>query len=688
MRRYLQLVLEILRSVNSVSSFTHAIKIIFKKTWRVFKFRFALATFLRPHRSKIQSYKFRLRAHYNPLVSIIVPNYNHEKYLSERLDSIYRQTYTNYEVILLDDNSSDNSLKILKKYQTSHAGNTKLYPNLVNSGSGYRQWAQGINRSRGELIWIAESDDLAEDNFLEVMVQNFKNRAVALAFCNTKFFTDAPSNPTWDLRSYWNGRTELSTHSNWQITDSEFLAAGMSEENLIPNVSGVLFRRNRLLDSQPEWLNFRFAGDWLFYVTALQGSLVSYDSRVTNFYRSHSESVISLNRYSKDFQNELSNIRSSIKEIQKKIRILVVLPGLVLGGAEIFAFRLAKSLSKYGYIVTLLNSGIVESQESQLYDDESYIPILEPSNQALFFPEFAMQYDILHTHHGSVDFMVSTLNSGKVPQVVSLHGMYELMSAASVARSEKLFKINAPIFTYLVEKNLESFSPGFLKSNKFIRVMNFIPQELVSQKDTWRESQTISAVVISRAIEGKGWLEAVSATEQAREQYGIDARLSLIGSGPISSNFRHISNHAWLSVSGVTEKPMAELIRHDVYLFLSTYSGESMPLILLECLASKVPIIFVASPSTDNLLSDDEGSLGVRIELRESNNISHHAAEALNRFHHMNAEEIKNLVDRGYKKFASHFSESVVINSYLDIYDSLAPNPFQTKGQETGFRKL
>ena len=53
----------------------------------------------------------------NPLVSVIVPNYCHAKYLDQRIESILAQTYTNYELIILDDKSSDNSLEVIMKYQ-------------------------------------------------------------------------------------------------------------------------------------------------------------------------------------------------------------------------------------------------------------------------------------------------------------------------------------------------------------------------------------------------------------------------------------------------------------------------------------------------------------------------------------------------------------------------------------------
>ena len=52
-----------------------------------------------------------------PLISVIVPNYNHSKFLIERLDSVFNQTYQNFEVILLDDASTDTSVSILDKYK-------------------------------------------------------------------------------------------------------------------------------------------------------------------------------------------------------------------------------------------------------------------------------------------------------------------------------------------------------------------------------------------------------------------------------------------------------------------------------------------------------------------------------------------------------------------------------------------
>ncbi len=103
-------------------------------------------------------------------VSVILPNYNHGKYLDERIGSIINQTFQDFELIILDDHSTDNSKSIIEKYR-SHPKISHIEYNAINSGSPFRQWNKGIEVSRGSLIWIAESDDSCKLNFLEETVQ-------------------------------------------------------------------------------------------------------------------------------------------------------------------------------------------------------------------------------------------------------------------------------------------------------------------------------------------------------------------------------------------------------------------------------------------------------------------------------------------------------------------------------------
>ena len=97
----------------------------------------------------------------NPKVSVNVLNYNHAKYLRQRIDSILVQTFQDFELILLDDKSTDDSFDIIKSYQTdSHVSHVVV--NEYNSGNPFSQWVKGIELSKGDYVWIAESDDVAD----------------------------------------------------------------------------------------------------------------------------------------------------------------------------------------------------------------------------------------------------------------------------------------------------------------------------------------------------------------------------------------------------------------------------------------------------------------------------------------------------------------------------------------------
>ncbi len=120
-----------------------------------------------------------------PTVSVIVPNYNHARYLRQRIESVLRQTYQDFEVILLDDCSTDDSRSILSSY----AGDPRVRMefNEVNSGSTFKQWNKGVRLARGEYVWIAESDDYADDAAVrEVGVAySMRSRRPCSAYCRS-----------------------------------------------------------------------------------------------------------------------------------------------------------------------------------------------------------------------------------------------------------------------------------------------------------------------------------------------------------------------------------------------------------------------------------------------------------------------------------------------------------------------
>ena len=108
------------------------------------------------------------------MVSVIIPNYNHDKYLDVRIQSILNQTYQDFEIIILDDCSTDNSKAVIERYRDNDHVSHIVY-NEKNSGTTFKQWEKGIELAKGDLLWIAESDDSCDCNFLDSLIPKFEN---------------------------------------------------------------------------------------------------------------------------------------------------------------------------------------------------------------------------------------------------------------------------------------------------------------------------------------------------------------------------------------------------------------------------------------------------------------------------------------------------------------------------------
>lgn len=121
-----------------------------------------------------------------PLVSVIIPNYNHARFLDERIHSVLNQTYQNFEVIILDDKSTDNSVEVINKYKDNpHVSH--IVVNEVNSGSTFKQWHKGFELAKGEWIWIAESDDYCDEDLLQELMDRIKGgKNVAVVYCSSQ----------------------------------------------------------------------------------------------------------------------------------------------------------------------------------------------------------------------------------------------------------------------------------------------------------------------------------------------------------------------------------------------------------------------------------------------------------------------------------------------------------------------
>lgn len=216
----------------------------------------------------------------NPLVSIVVPNYNHARHLAFRLDSILNQIYQDFEVILLDDASSDDSLKVINDY-VSKDRRIRSFCNTLNSGSPFKQWARGIKLARGEYIWIAESDDYADKRFISTLLPKLiQNPKLSIAFCQS-YRVDLNNNILYSCIKW---SPEKYSQEFYSIGEEEFKNYGIFSHHIY-NASAVIFRRSFAINIPSDYQNFRYAGDSLFWNLMLLQGNIYFNPKPLNYFR-------------------------------------------------------------------------------------------------------------------------------------------------------------------------------------------------------------------------------------------------------------------------------------------------------------------------------------------------------------------------------------------------------------------
>lgn len=220
----------------------------------------------------------------NPRVSVIIPNYNHARYLDERIQSVLGQTYQNFELIILDDCSPDTgaSKEVIEKYRDNPHVSHIVY-NEQNSGSTFKQWHKGFELAKGELIWIAESDDSCENTLLEKLVQACVEQDAVFSFCKSVVIDKHDKMAVHRLQKNMKDR--------FAIDGIAFIKKYMCSANSVVNASSVVFSREKALRLDTQYMNLKGEGDWLFWIELAEKGRVCFVNEALNFFRQHFSST-------------------------------------------------------------------------------------------------------------------------------------------------------------------------------------------------------------------------------------------------------------------------------------------------------------------------------------------------------------------------------------------------------------
>ncbi|OLP44891.1 glycosyltransferase [Rhizobium oryziradicis] len=575
-------------------------------------------------------------------VTAIVPNYNHEAYLRQRLDSIIAQTYPLIDIVILDDCSSDGSRAVIESYVKKYPERIQAVYNAENSGGVFRQWKKGHAKATGDLVWICESDDFCEPDFVERMIGTFNDSSVMMAFGRIEF-VDASGSYMDGMGHYredsepgiWNSRI-VRPASTW-------FSGGFGVKNVIANVGGSIWRRFDIDDSIWETAgSYKIMGDWFLYSVIAGGGQIAYEPAALSYFRIHGSNTSGASAQSKpEYYQEYARLMASLKarwdipaetvskflsvcrnvyenaggvsgatfdvllpanELtalpQTNLHVLIGFLGFSFGGGEIFPINLANALRRQGVMVSMLQMHTEDDHSDVRRMLHPSIPVYTANTvRGIGIKKFieSAGVSIIHSHIASIDAFL--LEEGEIssPYIATLHGSYEAMeiNKRRIAR----WSANIDEFAYTAERNLTPFEGLGLPETKFKKVRNAMPLDLVeypkSRKDLAIADDAVVFCLVARGIDGKGWQEAVAAYMQLRSRHpDVPMALLMVGEGPVADAAKVMAaGDATIHFLGYAKQIHGIYRMSDVALIPTRFPGESYPLCLIQALQVGVPCI-------------------------------------------------------------------------------------------------
>ncbi len=263
------------------------------------------------------------------MISIITPVFNAERFIAECIESVVEQSYQNWELILVDDGSTDSSADIIRSYLSD---NRIKYIYKPNSGVTETRWI-GVQHSKREIIMFLDADDMLVSGALNFVINNFDNNTDILVFGNQSFKNSSELSPI-----------QNKSYKKSIFTDKILLCDSIMTGKILSCVTGGAYRRKIINNHQQIFCNnLRIGEDTMFNL-----QLASIESlRVDTFairpygYRVNEDSVtrkINKQRFDavKDVINYIDKYKNEHKEISDKIKGAIAFRILLLWSTFMF----------------------------------------------------------------------------------------------------------------------------------------------------------------------------------------------------------------------------------------------------------------------------------------------------------------------------------------------------------------
>lgn len=661
--------------------------------------------------------------HYNPTVSAIIPNYNHAAFLAERIESILNQTYKNIDIIILDDCSTDSSREVIQNYVDKYPDKIKAVFNSKNSGGVFYQWKMGIAETDSDLIWICESDDFCEPDFVEKLIPHFRDDSVQIAFGRI-LHTDGDGISNFGLDEY----RESAERGVWDQSlvrpAASWFSRAFGVRNVIANVGGCIWRRGTIRPSVwEEACTYSVVGDWYLYLQIAVGGQIAWEPKAVSYFRVHGANTSSLSFTKPAFYHELERLMVELRtawdiptetvqkfyghivpqydwfEVSKEYgeldrycslsrllsvrrsrpHVLLAMHGFVPGGGEFFPIALANGLIKAGWTVSMLTFDTSEINMHMRESLDSAVSVYDAAWVVEYGTDRFLrdaQVSIVHSHTvgAEIHFFHFWRVVSDLQYLVTLHGSYE----ASHLSDEILETISTPVdhFIYTANKNLLPLAKLDIPESRFTKLPNAMPIDPEPFPKTRAQmgiaEDAIVFTLVARGIKRKGWRAAIEAFIKCRDRHpDLPMHLCLVGEGDEPDRYKgKYGQDPDICFLGYQSRINGLYRISDVAIVPTRFSGESFPLCIIQALQVGTPVIGTDVGEIRRMLIGSDGvEGGLVIEApRDTKKFISSVASAMEM---MLDDRLRHRLAEGAQELGREYDMERLVETYGQIYNRL-----------------
>lgn len=224
------------------------------------------------------------------MVSVVFTSYNHREFLNQALESLVNQTYKDFELIIVDDCSTDGSQEIIKSFFTRYPELIKLFLLEKNTGSYVKASNFGASHANGDYLLFAQCDDYSKENQIESLLETFSyNSTIGVAFSKSNL-VDRNGFYLGDDYEFRSSAFKRACKKNTMISCRK-MRKFLTHSCVIPNLSAAMIKKDLYLLNGGLSEKYLMAADWAFWFEMSENTDFFYISAPLNNFRQHDKTI-------------------------------------------------------------------------------------------------------------------------------------------------------------------------------------------------------------------------------------------------------------------------------------------------------------------------------------------------------------------------------------------------------------